>query len=65
MHVRHWTKTTAECYLRGCICKGCPIYELYFKEKNNCQMKYSVIEAVRKFGVPETLIKSDKENFLK
>lgn len=52
--VRRWNKTLADCYLRNCTCKDCPIYKTYQFE---CKCKIYVIEAVRKFGVPEKLLK--------
>ena len=54
-----------ECYLRGCICEGCPIYENYCKLGGwTCQMKAAVLATVQKFGIPQNLIKTDKENLL-
>lgn len=56
--VRRWNRTAAECYLRDCICEGCPIYERYFRPVNGkCCMKWAVMEMVRKFGIPEALKK--------
>lgn len=52
-NIRYWNKTAIECYERGCICEGCPINELYFKNKYyRCQMKSAVIELVRILGLP-------------
>lgn len=54
--IRRWNKTLAECYMRGCVCKGCPIYEnIFAHNKMACQCKHYVIAAVCKFGVPESL----------
>lgn len=59
--VRRWNKTLADCYLRNCICKGCPIKETYqFK----CRCKIYVVEAVRKFGVPEGLLKKKESSII-
>lgn len=51
--VRRWNRTLADCYLRGCVCEGCPIKETY--DGFICRCKGYVLEAVRKFGVPESL----------
>ena len=52
--VRRWTESAIDCYKRGCVCEGCPIYEQYFKgSKRRCQMKAAVIESVRLFGAPK------------
>lgn len=45
-----WTPSAIECYNRGCICSGCPMKDLIKSQK--CQMKTSVLELVRKLGVP-------------
>ena len=51
-----WTQEAMNCYMRGCICKNCPIYKFYFKgSKNKCQMKTIVIESVRKLKLPNEL----------
>lgn len=47
---QHWTEDAVNCYKRGCICKDCPILDLITSQK--CQMKYAVIELVKKFGTP-------------
>lgn len=58
--IRRWTKEAKNCYMRGCICEGCPIYELYFKgTKQKCKMKLAVIETVRKFGITDDMKKKD------
>ena len=46
---RVWTQTAKECYLRGCVCSGCPMRE---QLETNCYMKAAVIELVKKFGAP-------------
>lgn len=61
-YITGWNKTAKECYLRGCVCNGCPIHELYFKNTNNCQMKWVVLKLVREFGITDDL---KRENFLK
>ena len=51
---RRWTETAVECYQRGCVCRGCEIFEKYFsKSKNSCKMKTCVLELVRKHGAPQ------------
>lgn len=58
--IRRWSQTAKECYMRGCICKGCPVYELIFKERTaKCQMKTAVIEMVRKLGITEDMKRND------
>lgn len=53
--IQRWTQSAIDCYQRGCICEGCPIYELIFKNRGyKCQMKAAVIESVRIFGAPPT-----------
>lgn len=48
--IRRWTRGAIDCYMRGCICQDCPIYELIFRHyPRGCQMKYAVIATVRKF----------------
>lgn len=63
--VRRWTRSAMECYMRGCICEGCPINETYCKTGGwTCQMKTAVLATVEKLGIPNYLIKNNKENFL-
>lgn len=51
--IHKWTTSAIDCYKRGCVCKGCPIYERYFKTKyQGFGMKIAVIESVRKLGLP-------------
>lgn len=47
--VRRWTVSAIDCYFRGCVCSGCPVYEIL---GNRCRMKQSVLMLVRKFGKP-------------
>lgn len=62
--IKRWTQSAMDCYKRGCICNGCPVYELVFKPANRkCMMKGAVIATVRKFGIPANLIKKDRENY--
>ena len=52
--IHRWTNQAIDCYNRGCVCKGCPVYELYFKNSGRkCKMKAAVIESVRLFGIPK------------
>ncbi|MBQ6515752.1 hypothetical protein IJI31_01075 [bacterium] len=54
-----------ECYKRGCVCAGC-FYKDFFTDKNQkCRMKNAVLTLVEKTGIPESLIKTNSENFLK
>jgi len=65
VYVRRWTKSALECYMRGCICNGCPIYETYCRLGGwTCQMKTAVLALVVKFGIPKELRKSKKDNLL-
>lgn len=61
--LRRWNDTAKDCYRRGCICKDCPLGNIYFKT-TTCHMKEAVIELVRRFGLTKDLIKKEKENFL-
>ena len=48
-----WTPTAVECYQLGCRCSKCIINNVYFAESSfKCKMKETVIELVRKYGVP-------------
>lgn len=58
----NWTKQAKDCYKMGCCCPVCEIYQNVFKESGyKCQMKYVVLELVRRKGIPEELIKNIKE----
>jgi len=49
-----WTPTAIECYEIGCRCSECNINNIYFKGSSfSCKMKETVIELVRKYGVPQ------------
>ena len=49
-----WTETAIDCYSIGCACSKCFLYHVYFRNSDcKCRMKESVIELVRKFGVPK------------
>lgn len=63
-HQRRWTNTAIECYLRGCVCNGCLLNDLIFKDSlNNCHMKATVLELVRVLGRP-AIVDNHKRNFL-
>ncbi len=50
---KNWTQSAVECYQIGCNCSICGINKLYFTGSNSkCMMKYTVIELVRKLGIP-------------
>ena len=50
---KNWTPTAIDCYRLGCLCSNCNINKIYFaKSSFKCRMKYTVIELVRKLGVP-------------
>lgn len=48
--LRRWTPSAKDCYFRGCVCPGCPIFEII---GNQCRMKRTVLNLVRKLGKPE------------
>ena len=49
----NWTPTAIECYQIGCRCSICAVNNVYFKNSTlKCKMKETVIELVRKYGVP-------------
>lgn len=48
--LRRWTPSAKDCYFRGCVCSGCPIFEII---GNQCKMKRTVLNLVRKLGKPE------------
>ena len=51
---KQWTPTAVDCYLLGCTCSKCFLYQIYFLDSGiKCRMKDVVIELVRKFGKPE------------
>ncbi len=51
---KNWTPTAIDCYKLGCRCSKCNLYKIYFFRTNNtCKMKETVIELVRKQGVPK------------
>ena len=56
-----WTPTSRECYEIGCCCSNCLLYIILGKE---CRMKQSVLELVRKFGVPQDKMKKVNERIL-
>jgi len=45
-----WTKSSIDCYKRGCNCRGCYIQEML---ETPCLMKDAVIELVKKLGAPK------------
>lgn len=52
--VYHWTDTAVACYEIGCNCANCHIIDgLEALTKENCQMKSSVFQLVKKFGRPQ------------
>lgn len=44
-----WTKSSIDCYKRGCNCQGCYIQDML---ETPCLMKVAVIELVKKLGAP-------------
>ncbi len=51
---RTWTPTAIDCYRLGCMCSKCNLYKIYFQGKSSkCKMKETVIELVRRLGIPE------------
>lgn len=45
-----WTESAIDCYERGCVCEGC-FMKLVLETR--CVMKATVIELVRRFGIPK------------
>lgn len=51
---QNWTQSAIDCFEIGCRCSICNLNRIYFKNSNfKCRMKESVIELVRKYGIPE------------
>ena len=50
-HDKLWTDSAVECYDIGCRCSKCNNVPEYFKEQ--CRMKYTVLQLVRLYGEPE------------
>lgn len=51
-----WTLSALECYQIGCKCSICNLYKLFFSKRGTkCKMKETVIELVRKCGVPKQI----------
>ena len=49
-----WTHSAVDCYNIGCNCSKCNLYKIYFsKSIYKCRMKETVIELVRKLGIPQ------------
>jgi hypothetical protein len=63
--IMRWTQQAIDCFNRGCVCAGCPVYEYYFKETGRkCRMKAAVIESVRLFGAPPNRHEDENGNIL-
>lgn len=50
--VKRWTKAAIECYKIGCNCSKCYMKNIL---ENKCEMKYSVIELIKKIGAPQNI----------
>lgn len=51
---KNWTPAAIDCYSIGCRCSKCNLYKIYFSNSDfKCKMKDTVIELVRKLGVPQ------------
>ena len=60
-----WTPTAIDCYNIGCNCARCNLYRIYFeKSVFKCKMKETVIELVRKYGVPAEQQGEDYERLI-
>ncbi len=57
---RGWSKEGIYCFKRRCVCEGCK-YNGTFESIKHCQMKASVLEMVRRFGIPS----KDDSRFIK
>ena len=54
INIRTWNETAKDCYMSGCDCANCFIYETFFKGTDEfCQMKYYVDKLLKKLGKPE------------
>lgn len=52
--VNHWTDMAVECYSINCNCSKCHIIDgLNTITQENCKMKNSVFQLVKKFGKPQ------------
>ena len=52
-NAKNWTPSAIDCYKLGCSCSKCNLYKIYFEHQFfKCKMKETVIELVRKFGIP-------------
>lgn len=49
--LRGWNELTKMCYARCCVCRGCENEHISI-DGLRCQVKASVLESVRVFGVP-------------
>ena len=47
-----WTKSSIDCYFLGCQCQKCEVYKII---GNKCRMKLTVLELVRRHGVPKEM----------
>lgn len=51
---KNWTQSAIDCYQLGCSCSKCNLYKIYFYPSNiRCRMKETVIELVRRLGIPK------------
>ena len=48
-NLRRWTPSAIRCYEIGCMCSKCDLPKEF---KPRCRMKASVLELVKKLGVP-------------
>jgi len=48
-----WSNTAIMCYERNCICSDCFFDKFFSDKEQKCQMKFAVIELVKKFGIPK------------
>lgn len=46
---KHWTPSAVACYERGCVCRGCPIYQIINEQ---CRMKQAVLGLGEQYGKP-------------
>lgn len=46
---KSWTEDAINCYERGCLCKGCFMFNILGYE---CQMKSAVFKLVKELGAP-------------
>lgn len=50
-YAKSWTEDVRNCYERGCVCKGCYMFEILGYQ---CRMKLAVFKLVKEIGAPHS-----------